>query len=247
MMDTIAQKDFNILVVDDQIGMLETFTDILEDKGFCVQTAEDGFSAIEKTRENSFDLIFMDIQMPGINGVQTFRELKKINAQAAVVMMTAYAVEDLIEEAISEGAYAVVYKPFDIEKIIDIIEQAREKSIILVVDDSFEEQQTLKDSLETKGHHVATASSGYEALELIKEGNFNVVLMDVKMPGIDGIQTFEEVHKIRPDVPVILMTGYSVEDALRDAVDKGAYACLQKPLDMEQIMSVLSKLKKVSV
>lgn len=246
-MESTAQNEFNILVVDDQIGMLETFTDILEDKGFRVQTAEDGFSAIEKTKENAFDLIFMDIQMPGINGVQTFRELKKSNSQAAVVMMTAYAVEDLIEEAISEGAYAVVYKPFDIEKIINIIEQTMQKEIILVVDDSFEERQTLKDALEVNGHHVATAGSGYDAIELIKEGNYNIVLLDVKMPDIDGIQTFEEVHKIRPDVPVILMTGYSVEDALRDAVDKGAYACLQKPLDMEQITKVLEDLKKTTV
>ncbi len=246
-MESIAQTEFSILVVDDQIGMLETFTDILEDKGFTVQTAEDGFTAIEKSKKNAFDLIFMDIQMPGINGVQTFRELKKINSRAAVVMMTAYAVEDLIEEAISEGAYAVVYKPFDIEKIIGIIEQTMQKSIILVVDDSFEERQTLKDSLEINGHYVATASSGYDAIELTKKGDVNVILLDVKMPGIDGIQTFEEVHKIRPDVPVILMTGYSVEDALRDAVDKGAYACLQKPLDMEQITRVLENLKKHSV
>ena len=69
----------NVLVVDDQIGMLETFTDILEDRGFDVVTADDGFSAIRKVKEQSFDLIFMDIKMPGITGVQTFREIKKMN------------------------------------------------------------------------------------------------------------------------------------------------------------------------
>lgn len=236
-----------ILVVDDQIGMLETFTDILEDMGFAVQTAEDGFSAIEKVRENQFDLVFMDIQMPGINGVQTFRELKKINPGMSVIMMTAYALEDLIEEAVSEGAYAVVYKPFDIEKIINIIENATSKPIILVVDDSFEQRQTLKDSLESKGHRVVTASSGYDAIELVKNSNVDVVLLDVKMPGIDGIQTFEEVHKIKPEVPVIMMTGYSIEDALRDALNRGAYACLQKPLDMENIVNVLEEVKKAQV
>ena len=236
-----------ILIVDDQIGMLETFTDILEDMGFSVQTAEDGFSAIEKVRENSFDLVFMDIQMPGINGVQTFRELKKIKPHMSVVMMTAYALEDLIEEAISEGAYAVVYKPFDIDKIITIIENATSKPIILVVDDSFEQRQTLKDSLEETGHHVETASSGQEAVDQIRNSNVDVVLLDVKMPGMDGLQTFEEVHRIKPDVPVIMMTGYSIEDALRDALNRGAYACLQKPLDMENIVTVLQEAKKIPV
>lgn len=236
-----------ILVVDDQIGMLETFTDILEDMGFAVQTAEDGFSAIEKVRENQFDLVFMDIQMPGINGVQTFRELKKINPHMSVVMMTAYALEDLIEEAVSEGAYAVVYKPFDIEKIIGIIENATGTPIILVVDDSFEQRLTLKDSLEATGHRVVTASSGHEAIDLIKNNSVDVVMLDVQMPGMDGIQTFEEVHRIKPDVPVIMMTGYSIEDALRDALNRGAYACLQKPLEMENIVSVLKEAKKVQV
>lgn len=246
-MTTTIEKQINILIVDDQIGMLETFTDILEDKGFCVQTAEDGFSAIEKARENMFDVIFMDIQMPGINGVQTFRELKKNNPQVTVVMMTAYALDDLIAEAVSEGAFAVLYKPFDIEKVVHIIEQGTNKSVILVVDDSFEERQTLKDSLETKGHHVTTAASGQEAIEFVKKDNIGVILMDVRMPGINGIETFEEVHKIRPEVPVIFVTGYSIEDALRDAVSKGAYACLQKPLDMEKIVNVLEELKKIPV
>ena len=81
----------SILVVDDQVGMLETFTDILEDRGFNVVTADDGFSAIKRVKAQAFDLIFMDIKMPGINGVQTFREIKKINPKIAVVMMTAYS------------------------------------------------------------------------------------------------------------------------------------------------------------
>ena len=85
-------KTANALVVDDQIGMLETFTDILEDKGFNVATAEDGFQAIRKVKEQQLDIIFMDIKMPGINGVQTFREIKKINPKASVIMMTAYSV-----------------------------------------------------------------------------------------------------------------------------------------------------------
>ncbi len=91
-MDTAIQTTTNILVVDDQIGMLETFTDILEDRDCNVVTAEDGFAAIKRVKEQSFDLIFMDIKMTGLNGVQTFRELKKIDPKITVIMMTAYSV-----------------------------------------------------------------------------------------------------------------------------------------------------------
>jgi len=96
----------------------------LEDEGYNVLLAEDGYQAIEAAKQTSFALAFMDIKMPGINGVQTFREIKKINPQAAVIMMTAYSVEDLVREALEEGAYAVVYKPFDVENILSIIDSA---------------------------------------------------------------------------------------------------------------------------
>jgi DNA-binding NtrC family response regulator len=114
----------NILVVDDLRSIRLTLGGILEDEGYNVVLAENGYQAIEAAKQTPFDLIFMDIKMPGINGVQTFREVKKINPEAVVIMMTAYSVEDLVKEALEEGAYAVVYKPFDIEKIVSIIESA---------------------------------------------------------------------------------------------------------------------------
>ncbi len=245
-MNTAVQNKAKVLVVDDQIGMLETFTDILEDKGFNVVTADDGFAAIERVKEQSFDLIFMDIKMPGINGVQTFREIKKINPKIAVVMMTAYSVEDLIEEAIAEGAYTVVYKPFDINKVIQTIEKVLDTVLVLVVDDRLEDRQTFKDALGSKGYRVTTAKDGYEAIALVKQGDFDIIFIDVKMPGVDGVKTFEEIHKIKPEVPVIMVTGCSAEELLKDAVDKGAYACIHKPLDMDAVLAMVEEITNKS-
>lgn len=114
----------NILVVDDLKSIRLTLGGILEDEGFSVVLAENGYQAIEVAKQTSFDLIFMDIKMPGINGVQTFREIKNVNPQATVIMMTAYSVEDLLREALEEGAYTVIYKPFDIENLLSIIKSA---------------------------------------------------------------------------------------------------------------------------
>jgi DNA-binding NtrC family response regulator len=238
------QEKANVLVVDDQIGMLETFTDILEDEGFSVATAEDGFQAIETVKEQSFDIIFMDIKMPGINGVQTFREIKRINSTASVIMMTAYSVEDLIKEAIEEGAYTVIHKPFDMDKVIQTIEKVLQTVLVLVVDDRLEDRETFKDILESKGYKVTTAEDGYGAIELVKKGNFDIIFIDVKMPDIDGVKTFEEIHKIKPDIPVIMVTGYTVEELLKDALDKGAYACIYKPVDMDKIIKIAEEVKK---
>ncbi len=112
----------NILVVDDLESLRLTLGGILEDEGHNVVMAEDGYQAIEAIKETHFDAIFMDIKMPGINGVETFEEIKKIDPKAVVIMMTGYSVEDLIKRAVSEGAYTCLHKPFDIEKVIGLIE-----------------------------------------------------------------------------------------------------------------------------
>jgi len=114
----------NILVVDDLRNIRLTLGGILEDRGYNVVTAEDGYQAIELIRETHFDVILMDIKMPGINGVDTYMEVKKIDPKAVVIMMTAYSVEDLLKRAVSEGVYTCIYKPFDIEKVIALVEDA---------------------------------------------------------------------------------------------------------------------------
>jgi two-component system response regulator HydG len=114
----------NILVVDDIKSIRQTLGGILGDEGYNVVLAEDGYQAIEAAKQTPFDLVFMDIKMPGINGVQTFREIKKINPEAVVVMMTAYSMEGLVKQALVEGAYGVVYKPFDIDDIVSITDSA---------------------------------------------------------------------------------------------------------------------------
>jgi len=116
-------KKTSVLVVDDLRSIRLTLGGILEDKGHNVVTVEDGYQSIAAVKSNHFDLIFMDIKMPGINGVQTFREIKKVDPKVAVVMMTAYSVEDLVKEALEEGAYTCLYKPFDMGKVIALVEE----------------------------------------------------------------------------------------------------------------------------
>lgn len=111
----------NILVVDDLRSIRLTLGGILEDEGHNVVIVEDGYQAIEAVKKTHFDVIFTDIKMPGINGVQTFQEIKKIDPKAVVIMMTGYSVEDLVKRAVSEGAYTCLSKPFDMEKVITLV------------------------------------------------------------------------------------------------------------------------------
>ncbi len=235
----------NVLVVDDLRSMRLTLGGILEDEGHNVVTVENGYQAIEAVKKTHFDAIFMDIKMPGINGVQTFREIKKIDPKAAVIMMTAYSVEDLVKEALEEGAYTVVYKSFDIGRILAIIQELLyERILILVVDDLFADRETLKVILEDKGYRVATARDGAEAIQMVKERHYDIIFLDVRLPDINGVETFEQVKKIDPEAAVIMMTGYSEEALVERAISRGAYTCIHKPFDMEKVMTLVEGIAK---
>ena len=121
------EKNPAILIVDDDASQTRTISLILKRKGYEVATAKDGFEAIERVRERPFDVIFMDIKMPVMNGVEAYKEIKKIRPEAVVMMMTAYAVEELIQEALREGVGGVLYKPIDIESVTALIDDAMKK------------------------------------------------------------------------------------------------------------------------
>jgi len=131
-----TQRELSILIVDDDPGMRETLGDILEDKGFAVAGAESGEVALERMRVRPYDLILLDIMMPGINGVETLRQIKAINPQVTTVIMTGHTqLEGLVSEALWAGVDGVLYKPFDVDAVIQMIEsKARDAAAPPVMD-----------------------------------------------------------------------------------------------------------------
>ena len=111
----------NVLLVDDDDGIRFTLQGIIEDEGYSVFGAEDGYQAIELVKQIDFHWVFMDIRMPGLNGVETYLEIKKIRPSSKVVMMTGFSVEALVDKALEEGVYAVLYKPLPVEQLLDIL------------------------------------------------------------------------------------------------------------------------------
>ena len=112
----------NILIADDEEGLRLSMAGILEMENHRVFIAADGLEAIEKARQHDIEIAFLDVKMPGINGVETFKEIKKLRPAIVVIIMTAFAINDLIQEAIQEGAYACISKPFDPGQLITMIE-----------------------------------------------------------------------------------------------------------------------------
>ena len=108
---------------------------------------------------------------------------------------------------------------------------------VLVVDDDIEFGETLADILELQGYVAVTAASGLEAIEKLKKENFRCVLMDIKMRGMSGVKVFKKMKQLYPEVKVILMTGYTRDELIKDAWDEGVCDVLYKPFDHKQLLS----------
>ena len=111
----------NVLIVDDDKGIRFTLEGIIDDEGYMVSGAEDGYQAIELVKEIYLQWIFLVIRMPGINGVETYLEIKKISPNSMVGMMTDFSVEELVTQALEEGVFAVLYKPLPVEQVLNIL------------------------------------------------------------------------------------------------------------------------------
>ena len=117
----------SILIVDDDADMCETLSDILEDKGYSVVIAKDGSKAVAEAGSRHFDLALIDIMMPGMNGVETLQGIKRADPKTTTMIMTGHsALEGMVSDALKAGVEGVLYKPFEINTIVEMIESKAE-------------------------------------------------------------------------------------------------------------------------
>jgi two-component system NtrC family response regulator len=112
---------------------------------------------------------------------------------------------------------------------------------ILVVDDEKNYLLVLSEILQDEGYEVLTALGGQEALEIQKSSDLDLILTDMKMPGMDGIELLENIKALDPDLPVIMMTAHGTIDKAVEAMQKGAYSYILKPFDNERLTIYVKK------
>jgi len=109
-------------------------------------------------------------------------------------------------------------------------------SKILVIDDERSIRNTLKDILEYEKYEVELAEDGNKGLEKVKGAEFDIILCDIKMPGIDGIEVLEKLGEMTPDTPVVMISGHGNIDTAVESIKKGAYDYIEKPLDLNRLL-----------
>jgi len=119
---------------------------------------------------------------------------------------------------------------------------SKERTRILIVDDEEIVRESLSAWLEKDGYTLATAPDGETALARIRKERWSLLLVDLKMPGIDGLQVLEESRKVQPDAVAVIMTAYATVDTAVAAMKIGAYDYLVKPFDPEELSLMIQKI-----
>jgi DNA-binding NtrC family response regulator len=230
-----------ILVVDDEEGLRITLAANLELEGFEVIEADSGEHALQLLKTEDFDLVLTDIRMPGMSGVDLYRELRQLRKTTPVVLMTAFALEDLIQEALSEGAFTVITKPFAVDGAIRTLQRAAKMPVVLVVDDMPQVATSTAAALSAAGLRVLAVTDPQQALESVKEGNVDLCVVDMVMPLVSGPELVERLKAIDPNVLVIAVSGQDVPEMIRSVVSAGAYTFMRKPFHVPELICTIAR------
>jgi two-component system response regulator HydG len=238
-----------LLVVDDSPEFCDSLKNVLERMGYASVTAYDGFAALEMVKQDGFGLVVMDVRMPVMNGIETFRRMKKMAPQLPVVLLSGYAVDELATQALREGAFAMLKKPVDFERLSGVIGMAAPGVMrILIVDDNEDYCASMCEVLNRKGYLARCAGDGTTAVQMAWECDFDVAIIDLNVPPDDGLQAYSSIRRVRPNVKAIVTSGYPHETStlLQQAFRQNVYAYIEKPTDMDALVLLVEGARQSS-
>jgi len=229
----------NILVVDDNKDLAQCLSILLSEESYQVTVVYTGEDAIARAGETHFDLAIIDVKLPGINGVEVFSALRKLSPTTQGIMMTGYRVDQLLAEATDNGAVCILRKPFSMNKLIEQLNGLKQKGIVLVVDDDPEFSSSTGRFLSTHGLQTIIAHSGEEAIQRVESENVDVLVLDLKLPVMHGLDVCLELSRRGYEIPTIIVTGYTAPDV--DSIDTlrsmSVTGCLFKPFNPDELLS----------
>ena len=241
---TIMKK---ILIIDDEQEICKLLSDCLKRRGFEVEIAFDGEAGLEKAKITNPDLVLCDISMPGLGGIEVLKRIKEYGPAIIVIMLTGFGTMDSAIECLKLGAYDHIAKPVELEKLVLLLKEAlnmnskRNQKKILIIDDEPQLAQSLNVRLKASGYDCLTVSDGVSGINKFKEESPDLVILDIMMPGLSGLDVLKELKQINPVVPVIMLTAYGTPQSAIEALKIGAWDHLSKPFNNETLLEMIKK------
>ncbi len=241
-----SSKSPRLLVVDDEVDTCSNLADIFTDFGYQVDVAYDGPSALALVEQNAYDLALLDLKMPGMSGLELYREIRKKSAGTVAIVVTAYASSDTARSVLEAGAWRIVPKPIDFAGLQRQVEEVLDQPLVMVVDDDHDLCESLWELFRERDYRVCVAHDVAAAQENLRRRDYQVVLIDMKLPGGNGAEVLEMVRRENPTARALLITGFAgeMQAAVQQALENGADAVCYKPFDVDQLLKTVAKLSK---
>lgn len=230
-------KHLRIMVVDDDEDNANSLGELFELEGHDVTVAHSGEDAIAAYVSENFDLAFMDVMMPGLNGVESFMEIRKLRPEARVFMMTGYSVEQLLQQAMDHGAMGVLTKPIEIDRLLRTLDEVKPSGIVLIADEDPTFGMQLKQLMDGAGMRCGLLQ---RETDVLLDGDA-MAIIDINKPLIHGVEIYTRLRRQGHMRPAIIVTkpgdqGGDAFDALRDVAVTGI---LNKPFDPMMLLQRL--------
>ncbi|MBI4834817.1 MAG: response regulator [Planctomycetes bacterium] len=238
-----------VLVVDDDPEIRDLLYRVLTKENYQVATMPSGSAALEYLKNQRPDIILLDQRMPGMDGLETLKQIREFDKDLPTIMLTGYGTADLEIAALKMGMSDFLRKGSSAPKLLKTMDEVikKQKAIqagkqpkqgggnIIIVDDEAEIRQLMEKFLLRQGYTVRNARSGEEALEILKKGEFkpDLILMDIKLTGMDGLVTLKEIKKLNNALGVIVVSGELAPQIKQQALELGALDYIYKPVDLE--------------
>lgn len=246
---TSVAKETRVLLVDTSPEFLSVMRDGLVSRHFLVECAASGSQALAALGGQDFDVVVLDADMPQADGYRLFYILREYHAHTQIVMLTS---DGNIQKAIELGKHGVfqhIGKACEIDQLAEVLHRAkaelerhnqngariepacRESAPIrvLLVDDDEAFLVPTSRLLAHRGMQVASVTDGEAALAYVTQEPVDVAVLDLKMPGMDGLELLNRFKGIRPTMEVLLLTGSISVDSALEGLRLGAFDCLRKP------------------
>lgn len=251
-------QGMSVLLVEDNDTARHVMTEMLEAFSFHVTTASSADEAYGYIQSTSFRLILMDWRMPKTNGLEAIAYIREhLDADIKIILITAHDREELLNQVEAIKLDAVLIKPISPSTLFDAVHEVvtgqtkslptkshisrRFRGNVLLVEDNTINQQVARELLEKLGLLVVIANNGEEAIEKIQQADYELVFMDIQMPGIDGL---EATRRIRQDLcntytRIIAMTAHAMQGDKERCLAVGMDDYISKPIDPDKLSRML--------
>jgi CheY-like chemotaxis protein len=258
----LSSPQRRILLVDDEPEVLAILSEYLGEQGFTVHTVMNGHEALLEAKRWTPTAVVLDLLMPKLGGLEALDRIRQINPGIVVILISGQSraldllttaevrvagvfpkplnLPELLATLVQAGVSPIRRRPQPAHTARNAYESAQVPASIVVVDDEPDVREVLAEYLEIKGFDVRQAASGEEALEKVGESCPDVVLLDLGLPGLSGIETLRRLKIAGPRSCVIVVSGNQDLELAQTARTMGAAEYVPKPVDFGYLESILS-------